>query len=113
MTKSFKNFALAVALTFASFGAAFAGPGGKKAKSLSNQIHELIAYPEVKAELSGEAVIFFTVKEDESIEVKGVFGTNEELIDHIETALKDKSVELNGLDASNEFQVKVKFSDYR
>ncbi len=110
---SLKSVALFALLTLATFGITFAGPGGKKAQSVSNQIHEMIAYPEVKVDLTGEALLVFTVNEDSEIKVKGVFGTNDELIHHIETTLKDKSVDLNGLENDGEFQVKIKFNDIR
>lgn len=97
-----------------SFSFTFAGPGAAKAKNkLGTQIHKLVANPDMDAELNGEAVVFFTVDEDQFVHVKGVFGTNNNLITHIEESLKDKRVDIRGLEQGEEFQVKVKFTDLR
>lgn len=103
--------AMALLLTF-SF--TFAGPGAAKAKNkLGTQIQRLVSNPDMEAELNGEAVVFFTVDEDKFVHVKGVFGTNDDLMDHIEESLKGKRVDVKGLEQGEEFQVKVKFTDLR
>lgn len=110
----FRRFFLAALALMLSFGMALAGPGATKAKNkLASQIRGLVSSPDSPALLSGEAIVFFTVDEEQFIHVKGIFGTNDDLIQHIEESLKDHRVDLKGIETNEEFQVKLKFNDLR
>ena len=111
-----KNTSRIIALTLLfglTISTAFARPEGKKATTeLQRNIQELIAHPEMKADLTGEAVIYFSLDEEGDINVKGVMGTNEALIEHIETSLRNQTLDVP-VAVDQNFRVKVQFSDIR
>lgn len=103
----------AVGMLF-SFGFAHAVSGGNRAKhKLAGQVRNLVSKTAPAKTLQGEAVVFFTVDQENYIHVKGVFGTNGALIRHIEDSLKGKQIVPKGLEAGEEFQIKLKFNDLR
>lgn len=101
----------------ASFSMSVAGPGGtNKVKSrLTTKVKRIVANAEVAeaGSISGDAVVFFRMDEEGRIKVKGVFGTNDGLIEHVEKSLEGEAVSIPGLSPDEEFQIRLKYVDLR
>lgn len=113
--QSVRKFFALMLFAVAGFSFAMAGPGSKAKNKLTKQIKNLIEYPESgnKVNLDGEAVIFFSLGDKDEIHVKGVFGTNEDLITHVENALEGQIIDGSGLNDNEEYQIRLKFNDLR
>ncbi|MEM0998080.1 MAG: hypothetical protein AAGN35_13415 [Bacteroidota bacterium] len=94
-----------------------AGPGStnKQKSRLTSKVKKMVENVDAsnKATLTGEAVVFFRVNEKGQVMVKGVFGTNDDLIEHVETSLHGELIKMDGLDPEQEYQVKLRYEDLR
>ncbi len=117
LSQNIRKFIIISMMMFVSFSAVLAGPGNttRQKSKLANRVKKMIenVNPANATPLSGEAVVFFTVDNKGQIQVKGVFGTNDDLIDHVETALDGELIKVDHLDPEQEYQVRLKYQDLR
>lgn len=117
LKNSLRKFIIISMMLFFSVALVQAGPGGtnKQKSRLASRVKKMVENVDATqtATLTGEAVVFFHVNEKGQVMVKGVFGTNDELIDHVETSLHGELIKMDGLDPEQEYQVKLKYEDLR
>lgn len=117
--KNFKTFALAIALMTTFTISAFAGNDNVNKEAvgkshLQTQVVKLIQETNKDmTSLDGQALVTFSVDADRNIHVKGVFGTNEVLIDHVTAQLEGASVQARDSQIGKEYKLKVNFQDLR
>lgn len=117
LSQNVRKFIIVSMMMFVSFSAVLAGPGNttRQKSKLSSRVKKMVenVNPANATTLSGEAVVFFSVDEKGQVQVKGVFGTNDDLIDHVETALDGQLIKVNNIDPEQEYQVRLKYKDLR
>lgn len=125
MKNILKTFALSLMLTL-SFAVAYAGGSNEKKVSskaeaakteakaeVRNEIHKLININRATdADLDGEAVITFQVDKNEMVHVKGVFGTNDALINHLEYSLDGAYIDASNAIEGENYTLRVRFTDF-
>lgn len=116
-SQNIRKFIIITMMMFVSFSAVLAGPGNttRQKSKLANRVKKMVenVNPANSLTLTGEAVVFFTVDNKGQVQVKGVFGTNDDLIEHIETALDGELIKVDHLDSEQEYQVRLKYQDLR
>lgn len=83
----------------------------KLRKTIVTMIQE-IGYPD-SPDLNGQAVLTFYLNADSQIAVKGVYGTNMALLDHIRYTLDGAFIEATDKQLGKEYTLKIKFEDLR
>jgi hypothetical protein len=117
LSQNIRKFIIISMMLFVSSSAVFAGPGNttRQKSKLANRVKKMVenVNPANNITLSGEAVVFFSVDDKGQVQLKGVFGTNDALIDHVETALDGELIKIDNLDPEQEYQVRLKYQDLR